>query len=77
MWDQQFGAFAQRHRVVRYDIRGIGASASKREADNVRRRQIERFQEGMEIRAVRKRTIRITNSMPGSVRMISSSKSTN
>jgi 3-oxoadipate enol-lactonase len=27
MWDDQFGAFAERRRVVRYDLRGFGRSA--------------------------------------------------
>lgn len=27
MWDQQWSAFAQHYRVVRYDLRGMGASA--------------------------------------------------
>lgn len=27
MWDDQFGPFAERHRVVRYDARGFGKSA--------------------------------------------------
>src|SRR5512146_125874 len=26
MWDEQFAAFAQRYRVVRYDMRGFGVS---------------------------------------------------
>jgi 3-oxoadipate enol-lactonase len=27
MWDSQWGAFAQRHRVIRYDLRGYGGSS--------------------------------------------------
>jgi 3-oxoadipate enol-lactonase len=27
LWDRQFGAFARRHRVIRYDARGFGRSA--------------------------------------------------
>jgi pimeloyl-ACP methyl ester carboxylesterase len=29
MWDDQWEAFAQRHRVVRYDLRGFGRSAAE------------------------------------------------
>ncbi|UCE60408.1 MAG: alpha/beta hydrolase [Phycisphaerales bacterium] len=31
MWDQQFEVFAQRYRVIRYDVRGHGRSRSGRE----------------------------------------------
>ena len=27
MWDAQWHAFAQRHRVIRYDLRGYGSSS--------------------------------------------------
>jgi pimeloyl-ACP methyl ester carboxylesterase len=31
MWDEQFAEFAKEYRVIRYDLRGYGASSSQTE----------------------------------------------